>query len=149
MSEVLHHEMATLYEPKTDIVLERYKIQHKESIENPAAFWSKKATEFLTWFQPFDPSNVLQGGFEYGDVAWFPGGKLNLCYNAVDRHVSSGRANETALIFEGDEPTNVLKYSYAELLRETSQIANALKSLGIQKGDVVTIYMPMSPKLAM
>ena len=150
MSEVVpHHQVAPLYDPKMDVVFDRYKNQYQKSIEDPAACWAEKAVELLDWFQPFDPSKALQGGFEYGDVTWFAGGKLNLCYNAIDRHVSSGKADQTALIFEGDEPTNVVKYTYAELLRKTSQIANALKSQGVNKGDVVTIYMPMSPELAM
>jgi acetyl-CoA synthetase len=148
MSEIPHHEVAPLYDQKMDVALARYKNQHAESIKDPGAFWSRKATEYLDWFQPFDPSTALQGGFEHGDVRWFAGGKLNLCYNAIDRHVSSGKANQTALIFEGDEPTNVLSYTYAEMLRETCQIANALMSQGVRKGDVVTIYMPMAPKLA-
>ena len=148
MSEIPHNKVAPLYDQKMDVVLDRYYIQHQESIKDPAGFWSRKATEYLDWFEPFDPSAALQGSFEYGDVTWFAGGKLNLCYNAIDRHVRSGKANQTALIFEGDEPNNVLTYTYAELLRETSQVANALKSEGVKKGDVVTVYMPMSPKLA-
>jgi len=143
-------EVAPLYDPTMDLAMERYKIQHKESIENPAAFWAQKATEHLTWFHPFDPdpATVLQGSFEHGDVTWFAGGKLNLCYNAIDRHIPR-KGNQIALIFEGDDPANVRRYTYAELLRETCQIANALKTQGVQKGDVVTIYMPMTPQLAM
>lgn len=140
--------VAPLYDPRMDLALERYKSEHKESIDDPAAFWSLKANEYLTWFQPFDPSTALQGSFEHGDVTWFAGGKLNLCYNAIDRHIST-KGDQTALIFEGDDPTNIKRYTYAELLRETCQIANALKTQGVTKGDVVTIYMPMTPQLAM
>ena len=141
------HDVTPLHNTKMDLALDHYKIQHKESIENPTAFWSQKATQYLTWFHPFDASAIMLGGFEHGDVTWFAGGKLNLCYNAIDRHIPT-KGNQTALIFEGDEPTNVRNFTYSELLRETCQIANALKTQGVQKGDVVTIYMPMTPQLA-
>ena len=113
----------------------------------PPLFWSRKAREYLTWFQPFDPATALQGSFENGDITWFANGKLNLCYNALDRYIPT-KGNQTALIFEADDPSVVKKYTYAELLRETCQIANALKTQGVKKGDVVTIYMSMKPELA-
>lgn len=142
-------DIAKIYDPKSDLAIDSYKITHSESIRDPSSFWAKKATEYLSWFHPFDPENVMSGGFEYGNVAWFAGGKLNVCYNAVDRHINASTANDIALIFEGDETTDVKKFTYAELLRKICQISNALKSLGVKKGDVVTIYMPMIPELAM
>ena len=126
--------------------LERYQTEYSLSISNPTKYWSDKAS-LLTWFQPFH--DVLQGGLKHGDVAWFVGGKLNVCYNAIDRHVSGGKADDIALIWEGDEPDDIRKLTYAELLRKTSQIAHAMKSEGVRKGDVVTIYMPMIPELLM
>lgn len=83
-----------------------------------------------------------------GDVSWFQCGQLNVCYNAVDRHVlTGGKGDQVAMIWEGDEPNEVRRITYTELLAKVSQIANALKSQGVQKGDVVTIYMPMIPEL--
>lgn len=82
--------------------------------------------------------------------AWFNGAKLNMCYNAIDRHVlNPATANKVAMIWEGDEPSQVLKFTYADLQRKVSEIANALKAQGVKKGDVVTIYMPMLPQLPM
>lgn len=141
------HDLAKVFPAKGELTLEQYKEMHKLSIENPKEFWAQKAKENLTWFSPF--TSVMDGGFEYGDVRWFSGGKLNICYNAIDRHISSGRSNELALIWEGDEPDDIRKFTYQELLRRVSQIANALKRMGVQKGDVVTVYMPMIPELAM
>lgn len=141
------YEAAKMHSPKHEPALERYKVEHAESIANPGAFWGKKATEMLDWFSPF--SKPIQGSFEHGDVAFFAGGKLNISYNAIDRHVDSGAANDVALIWEGDETTDVKSFTYKEMLRKVSQIANALKGQGVRKGDVVTIYMPMIPELAM
>lgn len=87
-----------------------------------------------------------------GDVKFFPGGKLNVCYNAIDRHAfaNNGKGgNDVAMIWEGDEPTDTKSFTYNELLQKVSQIANALKSQGVKKGDKVTIYMPMIAELPM
>jgi acetyl-CoA synthetase len=91
----------------------------------------------------------LQGDFDAGDITWFAGGKLNVSYNAIDRHVAAGRADQVAMIWEGDEPDDIRRLTYRDLLRQVSQIANALTASGVRKGDVVTIYMPMIPELAM
>ena len=136
-----------VFPAKSDIAFEQYKALHKQSIENPKEFWGNAAKEHLDWFRPFD--KVLDGGFEHGDVRWFEGGKLNLCYNALDRHVNSERANDLALIWEGDEPSDIRKLTYEEVLRKVCQISNAMLRMGVQKGDIVTIYMPMIPELAM
>lgn len=139
--------VAKVYAPKGNLILEQYKATHKESITDPKSFWEKAAYEHLDWFRPFD--SVLEGSFEQGDVRWFSGGSLNLSYNALDRQVRSEKANDIALVWEGDEPDDIRKLSYEDLLRKVSQIANALTTTGVQKGDVVTIYMPMIPELAM
>ena len=136
-----------VFPAKSDIALEQYKELHKQSIENPKEFWGNAAKEHVDWFRPFD--KVLEGGFEHGDVRWFEGGKLNLSYNALDRHVNSERANDLALIWEGDEPSDIRRLTYEEVLRKVCQIANAMLRMGVQKGDIVTIYMPMIPELAM
>ena len=132
---------------KTDLLLEQYKKLHRQSIENPELYWGNAAKEHVDWFRPFD--KVVDGGFEHGDVRWFEGGKLNLSYNALDRHVNSKHANDLALIWEGDEPDDIRKLTYCEVLRKVCQISNAMIRMGVQKGDIVTIYMPMIPELAM
>lgn len=97
----------------------------------------------MTWDKPF--STVSHGSFETGDVSWFVDGELNACYNAVDRHALNN-PEKTAIIYEGDEPTNVRHISYGELLRDVCRMSNVLKSLGVRKGDSVAIYMPMIPE---
>ena len=91
----------------------------------------------------------MSGSFIKCNVAFFLNGKLNTCYNCLDRHVESGKGNELCILWEGDEVSDVLKLSFQEVLEQVCQIANALKSSGVKKGDVVTLYMPMVPELAM
>lgn len=147
-------DIAPLYDAKSEnTALKRYKSDYVFSLSKNKQYWNKRATDLITWDNyPFDESScdgIMTGGFEYGDVAWFPGAKLNVCSNAIDRHVQNGKANDIAMIWEGDEPDQVLKFTYADMLRKVSEIANALKSQGVRKGDVVTIYMPMIPQLPM
>ena len=132
--------VAKLVDAKTELTLEQYKRKHQESIQDPDAFWGKAAREHLDWFRPFD--SVLQGSFEHGDVRWFAGGVLNLTYNALDRHIASKKGDQLAIVWEGDEPNDIRRITYNQLLRKVCQIANALLRTGVQKGDVVTIYMP-------
>jgi acetyl-CoA synthetase len=144
------HQIAKIIPPKSEITLEQYKRLHQQSIEDPETFWGKAATEHLDWFRPFD--KVLQGSFEHGDIRWFQGGKLNLSYNALDRHLhdnkrsNSKRSNEIALVWEGDEPNDIRRLTYEEVLRKVCQIANAMLRMGVKKGDIVTLYMPMIPE---
>ena len=95
-------------------------------------------------------SKKIKGSFQEGSVSWFSGGKINVCYNAVDRYCMApyNRGAETAIIWEGDEPDSVSHISYHELHLNVCRIANALKASGVRKGDVVTLYMPMVPELA-
>ena len=122
--------------------LAEYEALYKQSIDDPEAFWAKAAGE-LDWFKRWD--KVLEGSFP--SAKGFTGGKLNLSYNCVDRHALGARARKTALIWEG-EPGEVRRLTYAELHVEVQKFANALKSLGIQKGDRVAVYMGMTPELA-
>lgn len=133
--------------------LEEYKERYAASIADPAAFWAQEAVQRLTWYHPFGGTDETEstptmstttGGFEHGDVTWFAGGKLNACFNAVDRHVLAGKGDALALIWEGDEVTEIRRITYAALQRHVSQIASALAASGVKRGDVVTIYMPMS-----
>jgi acetyl-CoA synthetase len=122
--------------------LEEYEALYKQSIEDPEKFWAGVAQE-LHWFKPWD--KVLEWNLPW--AKWFVGGKMNLSYNCVDRHALGERRNKTALIWEG-EPGEIRRLTYAELHAEVQRFANALKSLGIQKGDRVAVYMGMTPELA-
>ncbi|KAG2195517.1 acetyl-coenzyme A synthetase [Mucor mucedo] len=123
--------------------MEQYRSMWKESVEQPDIFFGNLARELLTWDKPFE--TVSHGSFENGDISWFVNGELNACYNAVDRHAFAN-PDKIAIIHEGDEPTEVRRISYGELLREVSRMGNVLKSLGVRRGDNVAIYMPMIPE---
>ncbi|AOW06729.1 hypothetical protein B0I72DRAFT_82454 [Yarrowia lipolytica] len=123
--------------------LQDYHQLHKESIEDPKAFWKKMANELISWSTPFE--TVRSGGFEHGDVAWFPEGQLNASYNCVDRHAFAN-PDKPAIIFEADEPGQGRIVTYGELLRQVSQVAATLRSFGVQKGDTVAVYLPMIPE---
>ena len=122
--------------------LEEYETLYKQSIDDPETFWAGVAND-LHWFKRWD--KVLEWNLPH--AKWFVGGKLNLCYNCVDRHALGPRAAKTALIWEG-EPGEIRRLTYAELHVEVQRFANALKSLGIKKGDRVAVYMGMTPELA-
>uniref|UniRef100_A0A7S4K1G5 Acetyl-coenzyme A synthetase n=1 Tax=Odontella aurita TaxID=265563 RepID=A0A7S4K1G5_9STRA len=146
------HQILPVYTPNTDAAFNAYKEEHKESVSDVSAYWSDLAKRKLDWFAPY--TSVRKGSFVEGDVAWFLDGKINACYNALDRHCkgdgSAGdRSKEVAILWEGDEPNDVRKITFEECLRKVCKIANALKASGVQKGDVVTLYMPMIPELAM
>ncbi|MDP0501170.1 MAG: acetate--CoA ligase [Verrucomicrobiota bacterium JB022] len=122
---------------------EDYEAQYRRSIEDPEGFWGDVAQE-LHWFKKWD--RVLDES-DKPFFKWFTGGKLNACYNCVDRHVLDGKADREAIIFEG-EPGDLRTLTYGDLHREVQRFANVLKRLGIQKGDTVAIYLPMVPELA-
>jgi len=121
---------------------EEYTAMWKNSVEDPKGFWGKLANEEMHWFRSYD--QVMQGSFSEGNVRWFTGGELNICYNCVDRHVDAGDGDKIALIWEEDEPGAVTRVTYKHLLSEVSRIANLLKSHNVRKGDTVCIYMGMS-----
>lgn len=126
---------------------ESYEKAYRESLENPEAFWSQQAKR-LQWFQPWQ--KVKNCNFEPPvHIRWFEGGKLNVSYNCLDRHLST-KADQIAIIWEPDHPGDaVRKITYKELHEQTCKMANALKEQGVKKGDFVTIYMPMIPEAAM
>ena len=124
---------------------DRYDEIYKRSIEDPENFWAETAQR-IHWIRPWD--TVRNFDFVQGRIEWFSGGKLNACYNCIDRHIENGHGDETAIIWEGNDPNQSRKFSYNELLRDVSQFANALKSMGVEKGDRVCLYMQMIPELA-
>ena len=138
--------MSTLY-PVPEVIAndahingELYKKMYAESVDDPDAFWSAQATTFLSWYSQWD--EVSSANFGTGHVSWFRGATLNVCVNCVDRHLPE-RANQTALIWEGDDPSVEKRVSFQELHDEVCQLANALTERGVIKGDRVCIYMPM------
>jgi acetyl-CoA synthetase len=125
--------------------IEDYKKLYEHSINNPEDFWAEQAKR-ITWFKKWD--NIWEWDFNKANVKWFEGAKLNACYNCVDRHVDAGYGGKTALIWEGNNPNETRNYNYNELLEKIQLAANALKKLGVVKGDRVCIYMQMIPELA-
>lgn len=124
---------------------ENYQEMYRESVDDPEKFWAKQATEFLTWETPWQ--TVCDYDFGKGEAAWFEGGKLNVSVNCIDRHLAK-RSDQTALIWEGDEPTEDKKITYRELHNKVSRLGNILRQRGVKKGDRVCIYMPMIPEAA-
>ena len=120
----------------------KYKDTYNMSINNPEGFWGEAAKE-IKWFKPFD--RVLDSS-NAPLYRWFPGGELNTCYNAIDRHVENGRGNQNAIIYDSPVTDTVEKITYADLLDRVAKLAGLFSSLGINKGDTVIIYMPMIPQ---
>jgi len=134
-----------VYHPSAEVVqsahVQEYEALYQQSLQDPAGFWGQRAEE-LEWFQKWD--KVLDDS-DAPFFKWFVGGKTNIVHNALDRHLTTYRKNKLALIWEG-EPGDVRTFSYFALNREVCQFANVLKSLGVKKGDIVTLYMPRIPE---
>ncbi len=132
--------------------IEEYDRLYKESIENPEAFWARQAEKNLHWFKKWD--KVLEWDFEsIGQksqpyVKWFSGGKLNLSYNCLDRHLTGPRRNKAAIIWQGEEERETRTLTYQQLHSEVCRFANVLKKRGAKKGSAVTIFMPLVPETA-
>ena len=131
---------------KTGLSFDDYKEMWKQSVEDPEGFWGEQA-QSLDWFKPYERVWERTGG-DLFPGRWFVGGKLNVSYNAIDRHIKAGKGEKVAIIWEADEPRQGKKYTYNELLKEVSKVANGMKKLGLKKGDRVTIWLPMIPELA-
>jgi acetyl-CoA synthetase len=127
--------------------MDEYRALHARSVQDPDGFWGEQARE-LDWFTPW--SKVVE--WNLPDAKWFVGAKTNLCHNAVDRHVLAGHGDDLAILWEGEPmpggQPEVRRLTYADVQRETAKLASGLSKLGVKKGDVVTIYMPMVPELA-
>ncbi|HAU32335.1 MAG: Acetyl-coenzyme A synthetase [Desulfotomaculum sp. 46_296] len=124
--------------------MEEYKAMHKKSVEDPDAFWGELA-EQLDWFKKWD--KVMVEDFANAKHEWFVGGKINVSYNCLDRHLTTWRKNKAAIIWEGEPEGENKVYTYQQLHYEVCKFANVLKNMGIQKGDRVSIYLPMIPEL--
>ena len=115
---------------------------YDEANEDDQGFWARQAADLLDWYEDWHTICDWQPPF----AKWFVGGKLNVCHNAVDRHVVAGHGDQVAYHWEG-EPGDTRTITYGDLHREVQKAANALKALGVQKGDRVAVYMPMIPEL--
>ena len=144
MSEQQIFEIPASAKEKAWIDNDTYLKMYQESVDDPKVFWDKQA-ERLDWFKKWD--KTLDWDFNKAHIRWYEGGKLNVSYNCLDRHLEK-RADQAALIWESDDPNVDRTFTYKELLAEVSKFANVMKKRGIKKGDRVMIYMPMIPELA-
>ena len=141
-----------VYPPSADWVdtahvssLEKYKDIYDSSVKDPDEFWAGIAKR-ITWYKPW--KKVRNFNFKEAKIKWFESGKLNVSYNCLDRHVESGNGDRTAIIWEGNHPSEDKRFTYNELLSQVKKFANVLKNLGVVKGDRVCIYKQMVPELA-
>ena len=137
----LYRDAKKAHVPNLDVYREMY----NKSVNDPDAFWAEQA-EKITWYEKWN--KVSDVDFHNANIKWFEGGKLNVSYNCIDRHVEAGHGDQIALIWEGNDPEEDKRFTYNELLDEVSKFANVMKSKGIKKGDRVCIYMQMIPELA-
>jgi acetyl-CoA synthetase len=151
--ESVYMEKRTFYPPKEFVdkahlrSLDEYKKMYAKSLSDPDGFWGEMAEKHIEWFQKWDGA-VEQYSFK-DDVflRYFVGGKLNVTYNCLDRHLKTWRKNKAALIFQGEPPEENRVYTYQQLHREVCKFANVLKNFGVKKGDRVAIYLPMIMEL--
>ncbi|MGD8274859.1 MAG: acetate--CoA ligase [Thiohalocapsa sp.] len=145
MSDVKIYEVPADIAARAHIDDERYRAMYQRSVDDPEGFWAEYADEFVTWFKKWD--RVMDYSYDADNlyIRWFEGGKLNVSYNCLDRHLDT-RGDQTAIIWEGDNPAEDKHITYRELHREVCKLANAMKARGVQKGDRVCIYLPMIPE---
>src|SRR5690606_3887061 len=136
MSETKIYPIPDALAKSAHINAETYQRMYQQSIEKPASFWAEQAEEFLHWAEPW--TNVCEFDFVKGQASWFKGGKLNVSVNCIDRHLPQ-RAGQTAIIWEGDDPSQDKHITYEELYNEVCRFANVLKARGVKKGDRVCI----------
>jgi acetyl-CoA synthetase len=141
MTKIIQNDTSSWYHPSEEVKegahIKEYDQLYKQSIDDREKFWADQA-ENIDWFKPYD--KVLDDSHK-PFYKWFTGGKINIVHNAIDRHLSTGKRNQLAMIWEG-EPGDVKTLSYHALNREVCKFANVLKSMGVKKGDIVTLYMP-------
>ena len=135
-----NHDIPDAFKEGAHIDQALYESMYRQSVENPDEFWAEQARKFLTWDKEWD--QVSDYDFRAGKASWFSGGTLNVTVNCIDRHLPT-RGNQTAIIWEGDDPNDSAHITYAELHEQVCRLANVLKDRGVKKGDRVCIYMPM------
>ncbi|MDU9049507.1 MAG: acetate--CoA ligase [Candidatus Electrothrix sp. Rat3] len=126
--------------------MDEYKAAYQRSMEDPEGFWADRAEELVTWDKKWD--KVLEYDFDKPQIEWFKGGKLNMSVNCLDRHLTDGRRNKAAIIWQGEPEEDVKVYTYQMLHTEVCRFANVLRKKGVKKGDRVAIYLPMIPELS-
>ena len=146
MSQIHKHSIPANIAERCLINPEQYLTKYHQSVTNPDAFWGEEG-KILDWMQPY--SKVKNTSFAPGNISikWYEDGTLNLAANCLDRHLQT-RGDQTAIIWEGDDASQSKHITYRELHRDVCRFANTLLSLGVKKGDVVAIYMPMVPEAA-
>jgi len=145
VSEVKVYEVPGEIAEHAHIGTDRYREMYEQSINDSDAFWGEQAEEFLSWSSKWD--KVQDWDFNNANINWFVGGKLNVSYNCLDRHLEE-RGDQVAIIWEGDDPEEDRQITYKELHEEVCRFANALKARGVKKGDRVCLYIPMIPEAA-
>ena len=145
MAKDIVHQVPDTIKENSLISEDEYERLYKESLDNSEEFWSKQAKEYLEWVSPWQ--QTCEGDLNKGEVSWFIDGKINASQNCIDRHLEK-RANQVAIIWEGDDPSISKSITYQELHESVCRFANALKERGVKKGDRVCIYMPMIPEAA-
>ena len=145
MSELQLYPVSDHWSENAWINKEKYEDMYQESVESPDSFWEKQAAEFLDWSVKWE--QVYSADFSKGHSTWFLGGKLNVTVNCIDRHLDN-RGDQTAIIWEGDDPSEHKRISYKELHEHVSKMGNVLRQRNVKKGDRVCIYMPMIPEAA-
>ena len=145
MSEEKTYPVSEAAASQSHLSVSQYNEMYQKSIDDAETFWAEQANEFLTVFETWD--QVSSSDFTTATATWFRGAKLNASYNCIDRHLEK-RGDQTAIIWEGDEPDQDLKISYRDLHEAVCRLSNALKARGVGKGDRVCIYMPMIPEAA-
>jgi acetyl-CoA synthetase len=147
MSDVKVYPVPAEFAAKSYIDQARYEEMYKRSVEDPEGFWAEQAEQFVTWSKPWN--KVLDWSYDRNNlyIKWFEGGKLNVSYNCIDRHLDD-RGDQVAIIWEGDDPATDSKITYRQLHEHVSKLGNVLKARGVKKGDRVCIYMPMIPEAA-
>ncbi|MGQ9744501.1 MAG: acetate--CoA ligase [Dissulfurimicrobium sp.] len=146
--ESLMHEKRVFKHSRKDAWIndiQEYEAIYRHSMEDLEGFWAKRAEELIHWDRKWD--KVLDYDFFKPEISWFVGGKLNVSYNCLDRHLIDGRRNKAAIIWQGEPEDDVKVYTYQMLHREVCRFANVLKKRGVQKGDRVAIYLPMIPEI--
>ena len=134
------------YKKNTHVTKEIYEELYKEAQSNPEKFWGEIGKR-INWIKPYTKIKDVKWSKDEVDINWYYDGTLNVSENCIDRHLKN-RANQTAIIWEGDDPSESLNITYGELYKNVCRFANALKNNGVTKGDRVTLYMPMIPEAA-
>ena len=147
MSEIKTYPVPAAVAAHAHINNAQYQEMYRASIDEPEKFWAEKAEEFLHWDKKWD--TVLDWSFDKKNlyIKWFEGGKLNVAYNCIDRHLAT-RGDQVAIIWEGDDPNVSQSITYNELYEQVTRLANVLKQRGVKKGDRICLYMPMVPEAA-